>query len=309
MIKKEIEKFAKEIGFDLVGFASPKLPGEYFEVYEKWLNEGMNADMEYMKKSSPRADLEEVLPGVKTVIVVGINYFQEQYTLEKNCGRVARYAYGRDYHKILGKKLKELGRFIQEKFSKEETKSYVDTGPILEKAYAREAGLGVIGKNSCLITKEFGTWIFLGIILTTAKIAPTKTAVHKPFSLCGSCRRCLDACPTKAIISPGMIDARRCISYHTIENKEKIPAEIKTAIKKTQRIFGCDICQEVCPHNSRAQTTIHQEFLVPKIAGDSLDLKKILSIKSDDQFLKTFAGSPLMRAKRKALQRNAGLYL
>ncbi len=264
--------------------------------------------MEYMKKSTPRHNIKKLLPRAKSVICLAMNYYHEQPELKKDHGRVARYAYGRDYHKIIKKKLRAVENHLRELEPDAETLSYVDTGPVLERAFAETAGLGFIGKNSCLITKEFGSWVFLAEIITTANLAPDESLVkkaRKPFAGCGACRKCIDACPTGAIIAPGVIDASRCISFLTIENRDDIPESLAKIISKTRRLYGCDICQEVCPYNTKSTSTKHKEFLDPKIAGDSLSRKKILSLKTDDQFLKTFAGSPLMRAKRMGLQRNA----
>jgi len=303
-MQEKIKSYAKSLGFDLVGFTSASAGKLSVSFYEKWLKEGKNADMQYLEKISPRKNLKEILQNAKTVIALGMNYYHEQKPLKEKHGRVARYAYGRDYHKIISKKLKQLEAFIKTLDPNAETKSYVDTGPVLERSFAEQAGIGVVGKNSCLITKEFGSWIFLAEIITNLKLK-TATKTSKKFSVCGKCTRCIDACPTGAIVAPGVIDSRRCISYLTIENKGKIPKEFAKEIKKTCRIYGCDICQEVCPHNCRA-VPCHSELVSEstKIAGDELSVKKILAIKSDEDFLKIFAGSPLMRAKRKGLQRN-----
>ncbi len=290
-MKEKIEKYAKKLGFDLIGFTSGKLPKKYTKKYEKWLKEGNEAGMKYMKKPRKTEDT--------SVIVLGVNYYYDQPKLKPNHGRIARYAYGRDYHKIIGKMLKKLSAHVVELDPKAKTASYVDTGPVLERAYAEQAGLGFIGKNSCIITQEFGSWIFLAVIFTTSKIFNPRAKICN--ISCGTCTRCIDACPTGAIIAPGVIDANKCISYHTIENRNKIPPKIATQIHKTKRIFGCDICQETCPHNLARQKTVK---LPTKIAGDQLSLKSLATMKTDQQFLARFAGSPLMRAKRKGLQRN-----
>jgi len=354
--KSEIETFALSIGFDLVGFSPAKIDKKYFDVYKNWLGKGMNAGMEYMAKSAQRKDVSKNLQNAKTVISLGINYFhpQENKNLPKDEAIIARYAYGRDYHKIISKKLKQFQSFLKELFPNDFFKSYVDTGPILERAYAENSGIGQIGKNGCIITKSFGSWIFLSEVITTANLCRkdeceggmecrclnscdftkpvVSTCTHNicepvhvraskqfsgariqapalhtsSFSVCGTCTRCIDACPTKAIIAPGIIDARKCISYQTIENKGKIPAKIAAAIKKTKRIFGCDICQEVCPHNmGKQKITTHQEFLTPKIAGDKVQLTTLTKIKTDEEFLQTYASSPLMRAKLKKLKSTA----
>lgn len=315
--RKLIEDYAKKLGFDLVGFSPVEISSKYKKAYKSWLKNHYDGKMSYMRereKVVKRFDLQKILSGAKTVIVFAMNYYEPQKLLKKGFGRVARYAFGRDYHKIIGKKLRELEKFIQTLGGK--TKSYVDTGPILERAFAEQAGIGIVGKNSCLITDKFGSWVFLAEIITDLdlvgeEIRNTKNSqTNEPFSSCGQCQRCKNACPTRAIVSPGVIDARKCISYLTIENKGKIPKKLAGKIKATRRIFGCDICQEVCPHNiSRQRPAACAELATLKIAGDQVELNKILSLKTDAEFLKIFAGSPLMRAKRKGLRRNSNIIL
>ncbi len=342
MFAEKIINFAKELGFDLIGFTPVEIEPKYIKAFKKWLKNGNEAEMEYMRDISSRKNLRKLLPEAESVIVLGVNYYQKQPKLKKGHGRIARYAYGKDYHKIIGKKLKELEKFIQnlkipdKKLSTSDiltiktshpptnpslivTKSYVDTGHILERAYAVQAGLGFIGKNSCLITREFGSWVFLAEIIINRHVAKRSAPIvsnilrqqNSQLSPCGLCTRCMDSCPIQAIIAPGVIDARKCISYNTIENKGKIHSKISAQIKKTKRIFGCDICQEVCPHNIAKQKSITSQspLSTTPIAGDQISIKKILSHKTDQHFLETFAGSPLMRAKRKGLQRNAKILL
>lgn len=374
---KNIENFAKKIGFDLVGFSPAHLDSKYLDAYGKWLRQGFHADMTYMEKSEKHADLAKILPGAKSVIVLGLNYYYEQSPLKKGHSRIARYAYGHDYHKVIGKMLKKLEKYIEEvahsyslvthsnssarscspatsstlplATQAQVTRSYTDTGPILERAFAEQAGFGWIGKNSCLITREFGSWVFLGIVITildleiaslrhgnkpknAVRVDPKNchTAINNnsleltlrgqkiPSILCGNCTRCIDACPGKAIVAPGVINANRCIAYHTIENKGRIPADIIKIIKKERRIFGCDICQEVCPHNIARQKPIKKTIKMPlikpnplfkKIAGDQLNLKALAKIISQEKLPETFAGSPLMRVKEKGLQRNIKITL
>lgn len=339
--RQKISDYSRSIGFDLVGFSPAKIEEKYLHAFEDWLGNGREGSMEYMKKIEQRRDLSKILPGAKSVIVFGMNYFHTQPPLKRSHGRVARYAYGRDYHKVIGKKLKLVEKFIldstprggQQAEPVPVTKSYVDTGPILERALAEQAGLGRIGKNSLLITEKFGSWIFLSEIITTLDLnfAPATTSAIQPsssrwsssaqksFNVCGNCNKCMTACPTGAIIAPGVVDSRLCISYITIENKEKIPPALAKIIKKTKRLYGCDICQEVCPHNNaraKIATAPHANFethdgLFTPIAGDSLGIKKVLTkiCSSDEEFLKNFAGSPVMRAKRKGLKRTAKIFI
>lgn len=337
-LRQKISDYAKKIGFDLVGFSPAKIEEKYLLAFEDWIKEGREGSMEYMKKIEQRRDLTKILPDAKSVIVFAMNYYHEQPALTRGHGRVARYAFGRDYHKVIGKKLKMVEKFIAELCpdntpTKSDAKApcravcatYVDTGPILERALAEQAGLGRIGKNSLLITEKFGSWVFLSEIITTVDLNFEKSTpssnksssrwsshTEKSFNVCGNCNKCMTACPTGAIIAPGVVDARLCISYLTIENKEKIPAKLAKIIKKTKRLYGCDICQEVCPHNdarAKIATAPHDGLFTP-IAGDSLDIKKVLTktCSTDDTFLKTFAGSPVMRAKRKGLRRTAKIF-
>jgi epoxyqueuosine reductase len=243
------------------------------------------------------------LSGTKSVIVIGINYYREAPPTPKNHGAVARYAFGKDYHKVIKKILKELEKFIKTLHPETQTKICVDSAPLPEKYYAVQAGLGFIGKNNTLITKEFGSYVLLGEILTTLKLN-----YDKPIpGTCGTCTRCLSACPTRALTNPYTMDARRCISYLTIENKTAIPKKFHTAINN--RIFGCDACQDVCPYNKSFANPTNHRSLKTKIAGSALPLKEILALRTDEQFTARFAGSPLMRAKRKRLQRNARIIM
>ena len=300
--RKLIEDYAKKLGFDLIGFSSAEISPKYKKIYKSWLKNHYDGKMLYMRereKVEKRFDLQKILSGAASVIVLAMNYYRPQKLLRKGFGRVARYAFGRDYHKIIGKKLKELEKFIQTLGG--ETKSYVDAGPVLERAFAQQAGLGVVGKNSCLITGKFGSWVFLAEIITNLDLAcKNKNGIKKlqlqnsqtdaNFRICGQCQRCKLACPTGAIVSAGIIDARKCISYLTIENKGKTTKKFAEKIKATQRIFGCDICQEVCPHNiSRQKPAACVELSTPKIAGDQIELSKNLSVKTDAEFLKMFA--------------------
>lgn len=256
--------------------------------------------MDYLEDYQKRVHPEQLLPGAKSVIVIAVNYYRPVDGVPAGHGQIARYAYGRDYHKVLKNLLKQLEIFILKNSPEAKTKICVDSSPLLEKNYAVRAGLGFIGKNTTLITPEFGSFVLLGEIICDLELEydTEKTGT------CGTCTRCLDACPTKAILGPGELDARRCISYLTIETSGPIPDEFHAAMG--DRIFGCDICQEVCPYNKvNAKPVSLKAFKEVKIAGQTLSLDEILAIETDEQFLQKFAGSPLMRAKRKGLQRNA----
>lgn len=299
-LENEIKAYARELGFDLVKITSAKKLSDAGEYYEKWLQDKHGADMDYLHtETSRRYTPSEILSGAKSIIMLGVNYYQ------KNAGfsdelHVAKYALGRDYHKVILSKLKKMGKFIEEKSAKN-SKSYVDFGPLMERAYAAEAGLGFVGKNACIITREFGSWIFLSEIITELELTPDEQTKWQ--GKCGSCTRCVNICPTKAIRPDKSIDARRCISYLTIENRGPIPLELRPKIGNW--LFGCDLCQDICPHNVRAQSTKVTDFQNISSAVQNLSLSKILSIKTDEEFLNIFAGTPFMRTKRRGLIRNA----
>jgi len=315
-MRGKITAHAKSLGFDLVGFTKARVNAASVKAFHSWLEKEYDAGLWYMGEEGrreKREDIQKVLPEAKTVIALAVNYYHKQEPLRPRTGRVAKYAYGRDYHNVIGKWQEKLKGFVRGLAEEAGVKAYVDTGPVLERSMAQQAGLGAIGKNSCLITKEFGSWVLLAEIITTLDLLPGEAAIaedkENPFSMCGDCTKCMDACPTGAIVAPGVIDARRCISYLTIENKGEIPDEFKKIIKKSKRGFGCDICQEVCPHNQlKAKETKHQELLQPKIAGDVLDAEEILAM-GEEEFKERFAGSPLLRAKLTGLQRNMKVLL
>jgi epoxyqueuosine reductase len=294
-MNKEIKDFAKELGFDLIRIVSAEPLAEEAEYFKKWLDAGYEGDMEYMLKNpNARSNPREILPGAKSVICLAMNYYQKG---SHGNFKVARYAFGKDYHKVIEKKLKKLRQFIIEKTgaTKQDFKLYSDAGPILERAFAAKAGLGFIGKNTTLITPEFGSWVFLAEIITTLELE-FDAPIHKFTGACGSCDRCIKACPTGALTKPYQLDARKCISYQTIENKGELAIDIQ------DRAFGCDICQEVCPHNCRAKKTNSSEFL-NHIAGPALNPNEINQM-NEEEFNEKFTGSPLKRAGLKILKRN-----
>jgi len=299
-LKAQIKSFAhEELGIDLIGFTRAEADPEGEQRLADFVNEGRHAGLPYLEDYKKRVHPEQLLSNAKTVIVIAINYYREKPETPETHGRIARYAYGRDYHKVLRGVLKKLIAHIQKIAPESENRLCVDTAPLLEKSYAVKAGLGFTGKNTTLITYEFGSFVLLGEILTSLPLAPDEPKT----GTCGTCTRCIDACPTQALVSPGKMDARRCISYLTIEHKGPIPEEFHAPMKNL--IFGCDICQEVCPYNKRAGPLKLEALKAVKIASHEISLAEIMSIKSDEDYLKRFAGSPLMRAKRTGLQRNA----
>lgn len=300
-----IREKALSLGFSMLGFANAKISPKEIKHYESWLENNLHAELSYMENVSPRKNTEEILVNAKAIITLATNYNIHQKPLKKDSLRIARYAHGRDYHKFIKKRLIALEKFLKTIIPEINTRSFVDACPLLERAFAKESGLGFIGKNSCLITKDFGSFVFLSEIICDIDLSSScksRKHIKNDFSTCGSCTLCMDSCPTKAIIKPGVIDANRCIAYQTIENKEEIPEELKPAIKSSKYLFGCDICQSVCPHNSFKPETKDPEILKP-IAGDQHKISDLEKLKNEEAFLEKFKGSPLMRAKLKGVSR------
>lgn len=291
-----IRRFAlEEAGFDQIGITSADLDPKHAKSIQDWIQNGYAGTMDYMvRDGSKRANPHEILPDAKSVLSLVVNYYHPEDPKPefKRVGKVAKYAYGRDYHKTIQKMLKRLSGFIEKTGGPgTQVKSYVDTGPILEKAFAQEAGLGFFGKNTNIITREFGSFIFLASLVTNLELE-----IDQPhLGSCGSCRICIDACPTEALLGNYEIDARKCISYLTIESKNPIPEKLKPKIGEW--VFGCDICQDVCPYNFRAKTTKHTELYLQKKAGTWLDLDEVAQL-TPEAYTERFQGSPLMRSKQ-----------
>jgi epoxyqueuosine reductase len=301
---------ARALGFDAVGIAAADFLEQDDHALTQWLAEGRNGGMVYMAREPHRRSRpQEVRPGAKTVIVLAMNYAPadpERGAARRVplVGRISRYAWGKDYHHVIEERLAQLEAFIRNAAGPgTDCRSYVDHGPVLEKAFARHAGIGFIGKNTLLITEEFGSWVFLSVILTTLELESGLSQT----SQCGSCQLCLDACPTAALTAPYQLDANRCISYLTIENKGEIPDELKS--KLNGWVFGCDICQEVCPYNAHPKPTAVKAFQPDQGAGPWLDLKRVTALDSDEEFRAVFKDTPLLRPKRYGLQRNANALL
>jgi len=253
-LASEIKRRALDAGFDLVGIA-PVAAWRDLAFSQKWVDKGYGGEMHYLRNPK-RADPRLMLPSAKSVVCVGLIYntdfpYSTEATESRNPnpeprpsrGWISRYAWGCDYHELIRAKLEQLRLSIKELAPGVETRAYVDTGPVVERAFARLSAIGWMGKNTCLINQEKGSWFFLGVILTSLEVDPDPPA----FDRCGSCRRCLDACPTGALVEPYVMDASRCIAYFNIELKGPIPAEFRSAIGSN--LFGCDICQDVCPWN------------------------------------------------------------
>lgn len=303
-LKREIVERAKALGFDsckIAAAASPRHGNEF----RAWLREGAAGEMDWLARGEEkRCDPQQVLPGVRSVVVVALNYWQgEQPTARKQAkgrrplgaatGKIARYAWGEDYHDIMLPKLEQLRVFLADCGGVQ--KCYVDTGPILERDYAAEAGIGWHGKSTMLVDPRLGTWFFLAEILTTLDLPPDAPQPAR----CGTCARCITACPTGAITDAHRLDARRCISYLTIELKGSIPPELRPLIG--DRIYGCDDCLDACPWNRFA--AVSREAAFAARPANNMLLRDYLSL-DDIQFRTLFHGSPIKRIKRRGFLRN-----
>lgn len=260
--------------------------------------------MQWMAKDPDRrTDPRKILLGCETIISVGVNYWTERDPNEgPGNGRIARYAWGKDYHRLIKKRLKHLEQSILQLAPDSRTRSYVDTGPVMEKVWAQRAGLGWIGKHSNLVSTTFGSWLLLGEILTTLELTPDEPGTD----LCGTCTLCLEACPTQAIVEPYVVDATKCISYLTIEHRgdlDSIPKSLRS--KMGNRIFGCDDCLDVCPYNVNSRPTLEGAFL-PTPITQSPNLTQ-LSQMTEAVFASTFEGTPIRRPKHTGFQRNVDI--
>jgi epoxyqueuosine reductase len=300
------------VGFDLCGVAAPEQLAELSHLPE-WLARGYAGEMKYLRDPR-RTDPRLVLEGTRSLIAVALNYNSaESYstecaaaTSESPRGWISRYAWGDDYHEVLREKLDTLLAAMRAKFDEPfEARAYVDTGPVAERVVAKHAGLGWLAKNTCLINENLGSWLFLGVILTTLDLAPTLAAGEAPpADLCGNCTLCIDACPTQAFATPYVLDARRCISYLTIELRGAIPEDLRGSIGNS--IFGCDICQDVCPWNRKAPITTVATFAPRDHSFSSFapELQTIAEL-PQNEFSQAFRGSAIKRAKWRGLTRNA----
>ena len=292
-----IEK-AKQLGFDLVGFAKADLLEDETEKLQQWIDNSYHASMNYMEKNlHKRKNVKEILPNAKSIISLALNYFTyEHHSNDKDKGKVSRYAWGKDYHLIIWQKLDELETMLKEIEPELEILSYVDTGPVMDKAWAVRAGIGWMGKHTNVINPDYGSWFFIATVITNYDFDYSKMIVDH----CGTCTACIDACPTKAIVQEYVVDSNKCISFQTIENKEEIPVELKG--KFDNWIFGCDICQDVCPWNHKFSQQSWMKVFHPlnkELTNDEV-------LKLDDQtFKERFAESPIKRTKLKGLKRNA----
>ena len=272
--------------------------------HARWIAAGRHGEMTYLARNAGLAYAPgKVLPGCRSVLVVGCNYYQApRRAADEGSGRVARYAWGRDYHNALGKRMRRTVRRLRERYPAETFRPFVDASPLAERFFASRAGIGYTARNTLTISSAYGSWFFLGEILTTLALPSTAVAEPRHGGCPTSCFRCGTVCPTNALHDHYRIDARRCISYLTIEHRGSIPEELRPLMQDW--IFGCDLCQEVCPLNVRARETSHADFRVHR-AGERIRLEELLSIENDDEYRHRFAGTPLLRPGRAAMVRNA----
>ncbi|HEU5304242.1 MAG TPA: tRNA epoxyqueuosine(34) reductase QueG [Gemmatimonadales bacterium] len=291
-----VRQRAEELGFIACGITHPG-PSEHGDRLDAWLARGYAGTMRYLHRQAVRRkDPREIAPGARSVVVVLDNYYNADTDTEMRAPRIARYARGKDYHRVTGKRLEKLAQFLRE-HGAGFTRTFTDAGPVPERELAQRAGLGWIGKNTMLIRPDVGSFFFIGSVFTDL---PLEQDVPFDLDRCGSCTRCLDACPTDAFVEPRLLDATRCISYLTIEQKGPIPDEL--AQRFEGYAFGCDICNDVCPWNERfAQETKVPEFMPSlRLAGEPDDFERL----NDDEFAERFGDTPLERPGLEGMRRN-----
>jgi len=301
-----IKAKAREIGFDACGIA-PAAAHPELRFFREWIDRGYDGEMAYLRRSvDRRADVRHVLPSARSVIVTATNYNTDRgYSTE--CAdpmraQVARYAWGDDYHDVIGARMETLLAWMRERSPETfDARVYVDTGPVQERVYAQHAGIGWIGKNTCVIHPTIGSWIFLAEIICSLPLEIDAPSLDQ----CGTCTLCLEACPTQAIVAPGVLDSTRCISYLTIEKRGDIPESLHAAIGS--HVYGCDVCQEVCPWNAVALHSGDPAWQ-PRSTWDRVDLLT-LSRRTDDELAEALRGSAMRRAKAQGLRRNVVIAL
>jgi len=302
-----LKQQALALGFDLVGICTAK-PSAHADFYARWVEAGYAGSMAYLaRRIKERRDPRSLLPGCRSIVVVGLNSFlPDEEPPPPGHGLIARYAHRDDYHEVMKRRLLALLDWLAAETGRSPKslgRAYVDTGPLLERELAMQAGLGWIGKNCCLINPSLGSWLLLGELLLEIELPP-----DEPWAAprCGTCTRCLDACPTGALIEPYLLDARRCIAYLTIELKGAIPEELRPLLG--QRIFGCDLCQEVCPWNQHLSQPGSDPAFQPRPDLINPSLLELMAL-DDEPFRRRFRDSPITRAKRKGLLRNVAVAL
>src|SRR5215210_4565265 len=299
--RRVLEERARDAGFDLVGVTRAEPLREGGKRLREWQEAGMAADMGYMHRPAELlSDPKKLQNSAKSVVSLGVSYYPGDHPENEGGGRVARYAWGLDYHEVIRGKLFRLREELEEKLSvRIRARGFTDAVPLLERSAAQHAGLGFFGRNSCLINGEIGSYFFIADLIVDREIEPDAHGT----GTCGKCTRCMDRCPTGAIKAPGVVDARLCISYLTIENRGEIPRDLRPLVGDWA--FGCDVCQEVCPYNKRKATVSRwPEFSAGSGAGPYLKIEEVLGIRTESEFEGRFAGTPLTRPGRAGLLRN-----
>lgn len=292
---EEIKKEALRLGFDACGISRAENSGEE-ERYMKWISENFHADMNYMNRNiDKRVDPRLLVDGSKSIISVALNYYPHKKQ-DSHAPQFAYYAYGKDYHDVVKSKLKELFQFIQVRYPSISGRFFADSAPVLERFWAAQAGIGFIGKNSLLIIPGKGSFFFLGELIIDIELDYDTTISAN----CGSCTRCIDSCPTDAIVEPFRVNANRCISYQTIENRGELSEFV--ALRLKNYVFGCDICQKVCPWN-RLSTPHNTPEFMPNESFMNIDLKRLLEM-DVEEYSEIFRGSAVKRTKFTGLKRN-----
>jgi len=300
-LTERVKRKALGLGFQAVGVSRVTSDRPESVRLAEWLAHGYHAGMGWMAQTAAkRQNPALLLPGIRAIVSLGMNYYTDDRPDDApGHGRIARYARGKDYHHVLGERLESLAAFLKAEAPDSRSLAYVDTGAVMEKAWAQRAGLGWIGKHSNLVSGQYGSWLLLGEVLTTADLSPDEPGAD----LCGTCTLCIKTCPTGAITEPYVVDARRCLSYLTIEQKGEIPAEFQPALGNY--IFGCDDCLDVCPYNHQATPTPEPAFrATPWTLNPDLDT---LGRQSLEEFQAAFQGSPVRRATHEGLRRSVAI--
>ncbi len=303
-LTERIKAKALELGFTKVGIARAEELTEEALRLRQWLGRGFHASMEWMARNvEKRTDPRRIVPGAKSVICVAMNYFTPTtHVNASGVGKISRYAWGDDYHDIVGDKLKALWGWLQEEFPGVEGRYYVDTGPVMEKVWAQRAGIGWIAKHSNVITQEVGSWVFLGEVITTLELKYDEPATDH----CGTCTLCIEACPTEAIVEPYVVDSARCLSYLTIEHRGEIEGDVRERFENW--IYGCDICQDVCPWNHKFAAATDEQGFFPREWNVAPRLEAWSGM-TQEEFSEKFNRSPIKRTKLAGLKRNIEVVL
>ena len=299
-----VKALARDLGFAPVGITTADPPG-HWEAYRSWVDKGYAGEMGYLQRNlDRRADPRQLVAGARSIVCVGLNYLPEpsHERAESTAGRISCYARGDDYHDVMKARLLELQSQITAICPDTQGRAYVDTGPVLEREFAARAGLGWFGKHTNLIEKRSGSWFFVGELILTTNLEPDPPATDH----CGTCTRCIDACPTDAILEPYVLDSNRCISYLTIELKGPIPKDLRSGMGDW--VYGCDICQDVCPWNEKHARPTPDPAFQSRVGFERPELRDLLAL-DQDAFSRQYRESPIKRTKRRGLLRNAAVVL